>query len=285
MKRILLTLLLVVLAQTILVAHPGIGLVFDGKQTIYYTDLEHIWAVDTKNGVSTIFIENVHSHELWLDENGNLFGEHYWFDEQNNVFKHYIWRSSPEGELEKISDTKIGENDHFSFVRQSFEVSYSMKEEDNFISIEKTTPDTSFTITTLELAKPSWLFLLNDSTLLLSGLNKIERKKPLYQLNLVNNELKILLNDLSGSSFPFSLQDDAHHVYGIWEDDLSNKYVALYGARRVIRINSANTIEQVLKTSFFWSPVNGVFDSDNKFWLLESSLTGNVRIRNVELPN
>ena len=51
-------------------AHPGIGLVHDGERTIYYTDLVHIWKLDTESGEATIFLEGIHSHELWLDDNG-----------------------------------------------------------------------------------------------------------------------------------------------------------------------------------------------------------------------
>ena len=31
-------------------AHPGIGMVYDGKNIIYYTDLQHIWYYDLKDG-------------------------------------------------------------------------------------------------------------------------------------------------------------------------------------------------------------------------------------------
>jgi hypothetical protein len=71
-------------------AHPPIGLVYDGKNTIYYSDLNHIWKLDTNTGLAIIYKENIHSHQLFLDKQGNLYGEHYWYLEPEGKFQNYI---------------------------------------------------------------------------------------------------------------------------------------------------------------------------------------------------
>ena len=60
-------------------AHPGIGIVMDNEGNVYYTDLTHVWKIP-KEGKLTIAVENVHTHELYLDSNGNLYGEHEWYN-------------------------------------------------------------------------------------------------------------------------------------------------------------------------------------------------------------
>lgn len=75
----------------------------DSKGNIFYTDLKHIWK-QTPGGQKTIVVENVHSHELYMDKHDNLFGEHYWHESEERLF-HYEWFLSSSGELKKVTDT------------------------------------------------------------------------------------------------------------------------------------------------------------------------------------
>ena len=63
-------------------AHPGIGIVKDRKGNIYYTDLKQVWKID-KSGTKTMVVNNVHSHELYMDAEDNLYGEHLWYNGKN----------------------------------------------------------------------------------------------------------------------------------------------------------------------------------------------------------
>ena len=98
-------------------AHPGIGMVYNGNNTIYYTDLEHIWKLDIATGKSERYLENIHSHELYLDKEGNLYGEHYWYIESEEAFKNFIWKADENGIFQKIREEQYGENNDFSFIR------------------------------------------------------------------------------------------------------------------------------------------------------------------------
>ena len=69
MKRLLFC-LLPILAY----AHPGIGIVKNSKGIIYYSDLQQVWKIE--NGLKTIAVPGVHSHELYMDSADNLYGEH-----------------------------------------------------------------------------------------------------------------------------------------------------------------------------------------------------------------
>jgi len=265
-----------------ILAHPGIGLVYDGDQTIYYTDLVHIWKMNTLSGEASIFLENIHSHELWLDADGSLYGEHYWYDEGNKVFKHYIWKATSNGELTRISDITIGENEHFSFVRNSMTESYSTQSNDSLYRLIKTSGDSIITFPDFNLFHPGWMYLTNKSKLLILDRDILNDNVVLHQVDFETSSRITIAEELKKGRLPFSLLDDHSSVYGIWQDDQSNTYVALYGGREVVRIDEQLNQETVLKTSFFWSPVNGVFDSDNHLWLLEASVRGKFRLRKIE---
>ena len=280
--KLLRVLLLSILIPISIQAHPGIGLVYDGNNTIYFSDLIHIWKMNTQTGEASIFLENIHSHELWLDDDGVLYGEHYWYEESNQVFKHYIWMATPDGELTKISDNKIGENDHFSFVRESTSEFYSTQPWDSFYQLTKTTPDTVITFPDFILINPSWMYLTSDSELYILDRDSINEKVRLHCINFNDSSQTIIADNLNVGRFPFSLLDHHTSAYGIWEDDQSNMYVALYGGRQVIRIDEDLNQETILKTSFYWSPINGVFDANNNLWLMEASLRGKVRLRKIE---
>jgi sugar lactone lactonase YvrE len=255
-------------------AHPGIGLVYDGQRYIYYTDLTHVWRLDTETGEKQIAIENVHTHELHLDKDGNLFGEHYWYVESEQKFKNYIWKLDKDGNFNKIRDDLDGENTDFGFIRDKDFRSYRIKEVDELYRIERSDSMTTEVLFSGELKHPGWKYLSSDNTLYFVDYPTIYAFKE--------SELIILAEDISARRFPFSIQSNDHDIYGIWTDESDNIFVAIYGGRMVKSINPEGKIESVLKTSMFWSPINGVFDSEGNLWLMESRLNGKIRVRQID---
>ncbi len=254
-------------------SHPGIGLVYDGDHTIYYTDLSHIWQMDTRTGEKKIAIENIHSHELYLDKEGNLYGEHYWYDDADDVFRNYIWKMEPGGNTSKVRDVQPGENTDFSFVRDPEFRSYAFRQDEEFSSIVLSDSTGSQVINRGRYSNLGWSYLSSESVLYFTDYPSV------YALE--DNSLRTVAEDLSDARIPFSIQSDTHHLYGIWTDKDENVYVAVYGGRIIKKINAEGTIEPVLKSDFFWSPVNGIFDKDKHLWLMESSLNGRIRVRKI----
>jgi len=82
-----------------LAAHPGVGIVMDRRGNVFYTDLKQVWKI-TPDGRKTVAVPEVHSHELCLDERGNLYGEHLWYEgEATNKWGHRVWRLGTDGAL------------------------------------------------------------------------------------------------------------------------------------------------------------------------------------------
>ncbi|RYY96421.1 MAG: hypothetical protein EOO11_13535, partial [Chitinophagaceae bacterium] len=96
MRALLFLLLLLPLSS---IAHPGVGIVCDRRGVIYYTDLRQVWKIE--GGRQRIAVPNVHSHELYLDTEGNLYGEHERY-EGGDRFTHYLWVLRPQGRLDTL---------------------------------------------------------------------------------------------------------------------------------------------------------------------------------------
>lgn len=254
-------------------AHPGIGIVFDGKQTIYYTDLNHIWKLDTQTGTSEIYVEDIHTHELFLDKNGNLYGEHYWYIASEQKFKNIIWRVDKDGDFKKIRAEQYGENYNFSFTRNEAFASYEIRKRDDIYEIVKKDSLSEQVLHTANLMHPTWKYLTKNEVLLFIDFPSI--------FSADTNSITKLAEDISSTRLPFSMQRDVHNIYGIWTDASDNIYVAIYGGREIKKIDTSGDVTSVLKSSFLWSPVNGCFDNDGNLWLMECKVGGAIRVRKV----
>lgn len=254
-------------------AHPGIALVYDKKHTVYFTDLEHVWKVDTRTGTSEIFIRDIHTHELYLDQNGLLYGEHYWYKASEEIFMHYIWRSDSTGNIQIILPEIEGENDRFSFVRNQFAEPIEIIARDGNHDIVHTIGDSTITWHTLELNNPGWRFLTHNNEFVITDYPAV--------YGATQDSLWLITDRIRDKRFPFSIQSDDHSLYGIWEDRAHNLYIAAYGGRSIFKILPSGHHRRILTTGFLWSPLNGVFDQDENLWLLESNMFGEARVRKI----
>ena len=88
-------------------AYPGFGNVFDSKVNIFYTDLKQVWQLNL-DGKTTIVVPDVHSQELSIDANDNIYGEHLWYNgERLDTWGHYIWCLKKDGVLVKEETKNI----------------------------------------------------------------------------------------------------------------------------------------------------------------------------------
>jgi hypothetical protein len=80
-------------------AHPAWGIVVDRNNQIYFSDLETIWKIDAQ-GKLTVFRAGVggrHTHDLNIDEEGNLYGAENSYEPSTQRFFSAVWRMTPAG--------------------------------------------------------------------------------------------------------------------------------------------------------------------------------------------
>ncbi|HUQ30629.1 MAG TPA: hypothetical protein VM095_00850, partial [Pyrinomonadaceae bacterium] len=80
-------------------AHPPWGIGVDREGRIYFSDLETIWKIEP-GGKLTVFRAGVggkHTHELNLDEAGNLYGEDLSYEPSTQRYTSALWKMTPAG--------------------------------------------------------------------------------------------------------------------------------------------------------------------------------------------
>lgn len=84
-------------------AHPGWGILLDREGQIFFSDVQTntIWKLNREGRLEAI-VTHKHSHSLFGDEQGNLFGEHVYYDSAGARWISSIWKLSRDGQLTDV---------------------------------------------------------------------------------------------------------------------------------------------------------------------------------------
>ncbi len=256
-------------------AHPSVSIVMDSKGNVFYSDLKQVWKIDTK-GKKTVVVNGVHTHELFLDEADNLYGEHLWYNgEKANTWGYYVWKLSVDGKLEKIIPPTEGFPNDYSFVRDKAGNMYWADRENKCQKVIRKSKDG--TIKKLGdqcmenirwmICDPKGVVYLID----VHDLKKVDREGIVTTIaeKLPNKKLTQLF------------VDPIHYLSGISLDKAGNIYVADYSGREVKKITPSKQISVIAETRIPWSPTGSLLAPNGDFWILENSLTNEVRVERI----
>jgi hypothetical protein len=270
MKSIILTFsfLLILIAAA---ADPGVGIVADSKGNVFYTDLVNVWLLKP-DGSKTIAVPNVHTHELYMSPNDELFGEHLWYNgEQLNTWGHYLWKRNPGGSVIKIKDSTAGFAEE-SFVRDIVGNKYF---------VEKDIPSRFWM-----MDSSGKKILLGQASLSSIGRLHISPKGNLYFSNkddlycipsgdtlqlFVKGIGEQLMSDLAGNS--------SHSIMSIWSDTKDNLYAATGNV--IVQITKKKLTNIVYKSSGDWKPSGGLVSPNGDFYVLEYNSKNEVRVNKI----
>jgi hypothetical protein len=254
-------------------AHPGIGIVIDSKGNIFYTDLEKVWKLEP-GGKLSVAVPAVHTHELAIDKDDNIYGEHLWYNgERLNTWGHYVWKLDAAGNVEKIKESTAGFLDDYGFLRdkqgnvywiQRFTISKFMK---------KTADGRVSEIASGKFNDIRWSYCTPSGIIYFVDLHKLYRLIPDGKFQLLAENL-----DDHKAGFGFSRK---HNVYGLWTDHNENVYIAILSQKKVKRISADGKIEVVAYSKSSWSTTGGAFDRKGNLWLLETDIANRVRVRQI----
>lgn len=272
MRKLILLSLLLLFIQ-LLNAHPGIGIVLDSKGNIFYTDLKQVWMISADGNKSKV-VMNVHTHELHIDKDDVLYGEHLWYNgEKQDTWGHYVWRRTPDGTVETIKGPLPGFLEDYSFIRDAKENMYWV-ERFKVSRFKKKTPQRTTTIGEGKFRNIRWMSATPEGTLFFMDLDR------LYKLEA--GKFTLLADKLNESTSVFSIVGDTHNAYGIWTDAEHNIYVALFAGQRVKKITPDGKVSTVLHSPAPWGPTNGLFDKDGNLWILEYTIKGDAQVRKID---
>jgi len=285
MKRLLWTVALL-LAPVAAQAHPGVGIVMDSRGNVYYTDLKQVWKL-APDGKKSVVVANVHTHELYLDADDNLYGEHLWYEgEAIDKWGHYVWRLGADGKLTRIIPPNEGFRKNYSFVRDRAGNMYWAEREARPIVIRKLAPDGKITDLAGDagLSDVRWMTAAADGTVYFTDGPDLVRILP-------DGKTTRLARNLKEYAWPQSwlvralqlvnrVSDDPHNLMGLWTDRRGNVYVAVAGARKVKRVSPEGRVDVVAESPLGWSLTGGLVAPSGDLWLLEYSLPA-VRVRRI----
>lgn len=251
------------------VADPGVGIVMDSKGNLFYTDLSQIWMIKP-DGSKSIAVPNVHSHELYMDKNDQLWGEHVWFNgEQVNTWGYYLWRRSANGEIVKVKDSTAGFPEWTGFTRDAT---------GNMYYIEKSIPTYFWKIDTA--GKKT---LLGSKSFQSVGRLHLTGNGDLYFNNGADlywfpetDSIELYVKDIADT---INGKVDAHSIMSIWSDSKKNLYIATGSV--IKKVEKSKFIITVYRSAGNWKPAGGLIAPNGDFWVMEYNDQNEVRVNKV----
>ena len=272
--KLMLCLLAILLASLTIYAHPGIGIVQDSRGNVFFTDLKQVWKI-APDGKKSVAVPNVHTHELCLDSEDNLYGEHLWYEgEKTNKWGHRVWCLKRDGTLIDVIPARTGFLQNYSFVRDRAGNHYWAERGTQTVIKKRTADGQISTHATGNFRDVRWMTAAADGTLYLIDQGDLRRITPAGQIS-------TLVYKLSERTFAPSGAANRHQHMGLWLDAVGNVYIAVAGERLVMKVQADGKATVTTRSPWPWSPSGGLFDRNGNLWLLEYSLTNAVRARRI----
>ena len=230
-------------------AHPGVGIVRDRQGNVFYTDLVHVWRI-TPAGQKSVVVPNVHTHELAIDSLGNVYGEDSRYlgsGEGDDRYRHRIWRRDPDGGVTDLVPWRAGFWREYGFVRDRAGAMYWIKCPARRCSIRRQARPDARTTTTVVAAPGRFAHLINwlAESATEAGVLYVVDGPALRRV------------DPSGRVTTVAANVGAH-LMGLWPTTAGYLYVAVYGARAVVRVNLAGgRITTVARSAAPWALASG----------------------------
>lgn len=250
------------------VADPGVGMVMDKNGNLFYSDLTQVWMIQP-DGTKSIAVPNVHTHELYLDKDGTLFGEHVWYNgEKQNTWGYYLWSRLSTGKIVKIKDSTAGFPEWVSFTRD---------DAGNMYYIEKGIPVYFWKIDTAKKKT-----LLGTKSFASVGRLYLSKKNDLYVSNGADlywipagDSIELFLKDAGDVTGEVS----SHTIMNTWGDNKGNIYFA---TGKVIKKTEKNRYTiTIYKSAGDWSPSSGLIAPNGDFWVMEYNSKNEVRVNKI----
>lgn len=290
MLRSFVVVLLIIVAvlvfpSTHALAHPAWGIVVDGQGQVYVTDLETIWKIDAqgKQSVFRMGVSGRHTHELAVDENGNVYGEDLTYESETQSFISAIWKMTPAGAFSYLLAPTGNPPKGMSIWKDRNGNTYSLQwnnSSDREVLLLKRAPNgdvntligrqqTGREFRQVVLSSIGGMAFAADGSLYLTDRTSIQKVSPA-------GEVTVIVRSIAAeSSANRNTQSSNTSLSGIALDAANNIYAADFGGRRVLKITSKGVTTTLLRAEDSWSP-GGVAFKNGDLYILE---TGNAAQR------
>jgi hypothetical protein len=270
----LLCILILSLASEIVWAHPGVSIVQDSRGNIFYTDTKQVWKI-TPDGKKSVVVPSVHTHELCLDGEDNLFGEHLWYEgDATKKWGHRVWCLKSDGTILDVIPAREGFLKDYSFIRDRVGNMYWADRGAQTV-IKKRSFEGKITIhAAADFRDVGWMIAAPDGHLFLIDNGDLRRITP-------DGKVTTVAVKLSERKPAPAQASNRYYQMGLWLDAKGNVYVAVAGERLVLKVGADGSKMVVARSQRGWSPSGGMVDRHSDLWLLEYSTSNEVRVRRI----
>lgn len=277
MRRLLWIFLFLGLSAVPAFAHPGWGIVRDARGNVFFTDLKQVWKL-APDGKVSVAVPNVHTHDLRIDAQGNLYGENLSYESGRDKWHNYFWRLTPEGRLETIvPDGEVTRG--FSLLKDAAGNMYGFEQNNHTrtrtLLLKRTSRGEvqelaggAFGIKDgkgkeAQFSSVGGVDVLPDGTIYLVDGATLRKVSPDGQVTTLARELDQPRKLIQGTA------GLANAFFGVRYDGSGTVYVADYDNRRVLKL-SADGKQRVTayESPFGWAPT-GVWVAADELYVLE----------------
>lgn len=260
-------------------AHPPWGIAVDNQGQVYVSDLETIWKIDAQ-GRQSVFRAGVsgrHTHELTIDEGGNLYGEELSYESSTQRYTTAIWKITSAGDFSYVLAPTSNPPKGMSIWRDRSGNTYLTQwnnNSDQQMFLLKRTP--SGDVTTLigsrkhgEEFHQVVLYNLGGMAFGTDGSLYLTDRANIQKVTLASEVTTMTRNIATERSANQNGQSSNTSLMGLTLDAAGNVYAADFGNRRVLKIAPGGSIETLLRAEEPWSPI-GVAFRNGELYILES---------------
>lgn len=252
-------------------AHPSVGIVKNSKGEIFYTDTERVWKISADGKTKKVVVPNVHTHELFMDTQDNLYGEHLWYEgEKTDKWGHFVWKLSANGTFSKVIPNKEGFLSNYSFTRDtSGNMLWIERGKKESLLMKRSLSGNIEVVTRLATTDVRWQFCKKNGDFYFIDNNDLKK--------ISNKQISVIAKDLDGVSNDLQTTHPNHNIFGIWDDDLGNIYVAVTSNKYVKKITPQKQVSIVYTSKGDWIPTGGII-ANSKLWVLECDNDNKMRV-------
>lgn len=256
-------------------AHPGVGIVEDSAGNVFYTDLKQVWRI-ALDGTRSVAVPGVHTHELAIDKDDTLYGEHLWYNgETANTWGHRVWKRTKDGAVTDVIPATNGFLTDYGFVRDRSGTMYWADREGTTV-VKKRAPDgTIRTHSTGPFRDVRWMTATPD------GLVYLVDSGRLLRIAADGSVLTVLAAVTAEKPAPAHVADP-HYQGGLWPGADGAVIVSVPEERLVLEVKPDGSTRVAARSPLLWAAYGGMLDRHGSLWLLETSKINAVRVRRID---
>lgn len=281
MRRTLLIVVLTIVAICSLLlvktqAHPAWGIVVDRQGQVFFSDLVNVWKIDTQGKLSLFRAGRDHTHDLNIDEAGNIYGAENSYDPATQRFFSAIWKMTPAGSSSYLLSSTENPPPGTSIWKDAQSNEYRVDDhpKGELLVLKRTRSGSVSVLVGRSDALRNYrqgapysvggIAFGADGALYFTHGSNVSKLTPSGALTALTR--KVAVEKPSGNTA------EETGLFGIAVDAQGNAFVADYNNRRILKIASGGALSTVLSAEPPWSPT-GVAWRDGNLYVLEFGYT------------